>query len=96
MKNAPQIFFDDTSIKSIHFFSKNDEKKNIFLNFYLSFVPKICQFFMKNGKISVAFEKWPLNLDDFERQKGAKVVFLFFVCKGIYIGSRTILLKMIF
>ena len=33
---------------------------------------------MKNGKISVAFEKCLLNLDDFERQKGAKVVFLFF------------------
>ena len=51
---------------------------------------------MKNDKICVAFEKWPLNLDDFERQKEAKVVFLFFLCKGIYIWSRTIPLKMIF
>ena len=92
MKNGPQFFFDDTSLKSINFFSKNYEK----IEFRPFFGPKIGHFFMKNDKICVVFEKWPLNLDDFERQKEAKVVFLFFSCKGIYIWSRTTPLKMIF
>ena len=76
MKNALKNIFDDTSMKSIHFLSKNTEKKYIF-EFLPFFGPKIGQFCMKNGKTSVAFEKCPLNLDDFERQKGAKVVFLY-------------------
>ena len=55
-------------------------KTNIFLNFDL-FCPKIGKFFMKIDKIYVAFEKWLSNLDDFEGQKGAKIVFLCLLCK---------------
>ena len=68
---------------------KNAEKK-YFFEFRPFFGPKIGQFCMKNGKISVEFEKCLLNLDDFERHKRAKIVFLFFLCKGIYIWSRTL------
>ena len=41
---------------------------------------------MKNGNISVAFEKCLLKLDDFERQKGPKVVFLFFYARVYIFG----------
>ena len=94
-KMPPKIFLMILVWKVYISLEKNVEKK-IFFWISTFFAPKIGQFFMKNGKICVAFEKWLSTLDDFEGRKGAKIVFLFFLCKGIYIWSRSIPLKMIF
>ena len=77
VKNAPNNIFDDTSMKSIHFFRKKCWKK------YFFWIPaffghKKNHFFRKNGNICVAFEKWQSTLDGFEWWKGVKIVFLFF------------------
>ena len=93
---VPQQIFLMILVWKAYISLEKNVRKNIFFWISTFFGLKIAQFFMKNGKICVAFEKWPLTLDGFEEQKESKIVFLFFLCKGIYIWSRRIPLKMIF